>query len=94
MILRMQAQGIIVFTASSGNEFSWEDAKWGHGAFTLALLEAMQGQGGFTKRGVVWVSDIEGYVYERVKELTNGGQKPLVAKPRLIENLPIIQIAQ
>jgi uncharacterized caspase-like protein len=92
--LKNAGPGIIVFTASSGNEFSWEDAKWGHGAFTLALLEAMQGQGGFTKRGVVWVSDIEGYVYERVKELTNGGQKPLVAKPRLIENLPIIQIAQ
>ena len=52
------------------------------------------GQGGFTKRGVVWVSDIEGYVYERVKELTKGGQKPLVAKPKLIENLPILEVRQ
>jgi uncharacterized caspase-like protein len=80
--LKNAGPGVVVFTASSGKEFAGEDPKWGHGAFTLALLEAMQGQGGFTKRGVVWVSDIEGYVYKRVKELTKGGQKPLVAKPR------------
>jgi uncharacterized caspase-like protein len=92
--LKNAGPGIVVFTASSGKEFAWEDPKWGHGAFTLALLEAMQGQGGFTKRGVVWVSDIEGYVYERVKELTKGGQKPLVAKPKLIENLPILEVRQ
>ena len=61
---------------------------------TLALLEAMRGQGGFTKRGVVRISDIEGYVNERVKGLTKGGQKPLVAKPKLIENLPIIRVGQ
>ena len=91
--LKNAGPGIVVFTASSGKEFAWEDPNWGHGAFTLALLEAMRGQGGFTKRGVVWVSDIEGYVYERVKELTKGGQKPMVAKPKLIENLPIIELA-
>ena len=54
----------------------------------------MHGQGDFTQRGIVRVSDLEGYVYERVKVLTHGRQKPLVAKPKLTENLPIIRVGQ
>ena len=81
--LKNAAPGIIVFTASSGSQFSLEDDTWQNGAFTRALLEAMHGQGDFTQRGIVRVSDLEGYVYERVKVLTHGRQKPLVAKPKL-----------
>ena len=64
--------GIIVFTSSSGNEFSWEYPGLGNGAFTRALLDAVRGEGDFKKRGVVRVSDLESYVPERVKVLTNG----------------------
>ena len=92
--LKNAAPGIIVFTASSGSQFSLEDDTWQNGAFTRALLEAMHGQGDFTQRGIVRVSDLEGYVYERVKVLTHGRQKPLVAKPKLTENLPIIRVGQ
>ncbi|HEX9996718.1 MAG TPA: caspase family protein [Abditibacterium sp.] len=35
--------GAIVFTASTGRQLSLEDPKWGHGAFTKALLEGLQG---------------------------------------------------
>jgi WD40 repeat protein len=90
--LKNAGPGIVVFTGSTGDQFSLEDPKWGHGAFTLALLEAMQGQGDLTKPGVVRVSDLQGYLSKRVKALTNGNQKPMVAVPKPIENLPIIAL--
>jgi caspase domain-containing protein len=36
--------GVVVFAASTGREAAFEREEWGHGAFTLALLEALNGK--------------------------------------------------
>jgi uncharacterized caspase-like protein len=84
--------GIVVFTSSTGNQLSWEDPKWGNGAFTLALVEGLGGKADTRSTGVVRVSGLEEYVYDRVKDLTHGQQKPMVAKPKMVENFPIVAV--
>src|SRR5205823_13187803 len=36
--------GVLVFAGSRGSEVSLESPEWRHGAFTQAILEALQGQ--------------------------------------------------
>ncbi len=36
--------GVVVFTSSTGNQFSLEDEAWRNGAFTKALVEGLNGQ--------------------------------------------------
>ena len=38
------------------------------------------------------VAALEEYVYDRVKGLTDGKQKPMVAKPKMVENFPIVAV--
>jgi uncharacterized caspase-like protein len=87
------ATGAVVFASSTGNQLSWEDPKWGNGAFTKALVEGLAGKADTRKAGVVRVSALEDYVYDRVKELTEGKQKPMVAKPKMVENFPIVVVS-
>jgi len=35
------------------------------------------------------ISDLHGYVSRRVKDLTNGGQKPMMAMPKTVEDFAI-----
>ncbi len=84
--------GAVVFASSTGNQLSWEDPAWGNGAFTKALVEGLRGKADRAKSGIVRVAALEDYVYDRVKELTDGKQKPMVAKPKMIENFPIVAV--
>jgi WD40 repeat protein len=86
--------GVVVFASSTGNQLSWEDPAWGDGAFTKALVEGLGGKADATQSGVVRVSALEDYVYDRVKDLTGGKQKPMVAKPKMVENFPIVVVAR
>ena len=72
--------GVIVFSSSTGKQFSIEKSELGHGAFTAALLEAFDGK---SNRTPPWlrVSDLEVWLAERMKELTNGTQTPRVTVP-------------
>jgi len=38
---------------------------------------------------VIMISDLQGYVSRRVRELTNGNQKPMMAMPKTVEDYPI-----
>jgi uncharacterized caspase-like protein len=66
--------GVMVLASSSAAEPSYESADWGHGAFTKAFLEALQGGAG--KRLSPGV--LEDYVGARVAQLTNDRQHPYV----------------
>jgi uncharacterized caspase-like protein len=70
------------------------DPKWGNGAFTKALVEGLGGKADTGKAGVVRISGLEDYVYDRVKELTDGKQKPIVVKPKMVENFPIVVMSK
>jgi uncharacterized caspase-like protein len=77
--LAAAGNGVVVLTSSSGRELSRESPDWQHGAFTMAALEALQGKA--DTDGDTWlsVSEIEGYVVRRVRELTGNEQNPRIS---------------
>jgi uncharacterized caspase-like protein len=87
--LRTAQNGIVVFTSSTGNELSLERDEWMNGAFTKAVVEGLRGAAAQPQAPVVMISDLEGYVSRRVRDLTGGNQKPMVAKPNTVEDYPI-----
>ena len=87
--LRAAENGVVVFTSSTGNELSQEKDEWGNGAFAKAVVEGLRGAAGRPDVPVVMISDLEGYVSRRVKDLTNGNQKPMMAMPKTVEDFPI-----
>jgi WD40 repeat protein len=81
--------GAVVFAASTGNQYSLEDAKWNNGAFTKALVEGFMGRADYTGKGRITINMLDLYISERVKELTGGKQTPTTAKPNTIQDFPI-----
>ncbi|MCZ7556497.1 MAG: caspase family protein [Bacteroidia bacterium] len=82
----------IVFTSSSGNEYSYEDPSWGHGAFTKALLDGLRGAADFTKDNVVDWSELQLYVSTSVRGLTKGSQNPMVPRLEQFANFDVVRI--
>lgn len=80
--------GLTVMTSSSGKEYSYETTSWGHGAFTLAILEGLDGRADVDGDMVVTLSELDLYVSERVKALTRGRQHPFTPI-NLFGNIPL-----
>lgn len=89
--LRAAENGIAVFTSSTGNELAQEKEEWNNGAFTKAVVEGMRGAAAQPQAPVIMISDLNGYVSRRVRELTNGNQRPMMAMPKTVEDYPIAQ---
>jgi uncharacterized caspase-like protein len=83
---------VTVFSASTGRQFAIERASWGNGAFTKALLEGLGGKADFHKDKVITINELDLYLSERVKELTDGQQAPTTAKPASTQDFPIALI--
>ena len=73
--------GIIMMCSSTGQEVSQEDAQLGHGFFTQALTEGLSGQADFNKDGFVYLTELDNYLFERVKGLSKNRQHTVTAKP-------------
>lgn len=82
--------GAIVFTSSTGNQYSLEDKSWGNGAFTKALVEGLNGKADVYKKGKISVKALDFYIAERVKELTKGQQSPTTIIPGSVPDFPIV----
>jgi WD40 repeat protein len=80
--------GVVVMASAMGREFALESNQDRHGYFTLALVEALSGKAA-NKEGVVYLTDLDAYVTERVKELTKGRQHPVTAKPTTVRSFPL-----
>jgi len=65
---RSASAQVAVLSASQGDELSWEAADADHGAFTLALLEALQGRAVRAGQGVT-LRDV--YAYSRPRVIDN-----------------------
>jgi uncharacterized caspase-like protein len=89
--LKAAENGIVVFTSSTGNELSQEKDEWNNGAFTKAVVEGLRGAAARPEVPVIMISDLQGYVSRRVKELTSGNQRPMMAMPKTVEDFPIAQ---
>jgi hypothetical protein len=71
----LAAPNVTVFTSSKPGEISVERAEWRNGAFTEALLEALA-RADTNRDGLIRVSDLSGYLSERVPALTGNRQHP------------------
>ena len=56
---------------------------------TLALVEGLSGAADFTKDGSVYLNELDAYVSDRVKELSQGQQHPVTARPTSIRSFPL-----
>jgi WD40 repeat protein len=81
--------GVVVFAASTGNQYSIENQDWGNGAFTKALVEGLYGKADYPGAGRITVTMLDLYLSERVKELTKGQQTPTTIKPHSIPDFPV-----
>nr|VFK36640.1 MAG: Caspase domain-containing protein [Candidatus Kentron sp. SD]VFK39543.1 MAG: Caspase domain-containing protein [Candidatus Kentron sp. SD]VFK79342.1 MAG: Caspase domain-containing protein [Candidatus Kentron sp. SD] len=82
--------GVVVFASSSGRQSSLEDAKWGNGAFTKALVEGLDGKADYTKDGKITINQPDLWLSERVKEITDNRQTPTTTKPETIPDFPVV----
>jgi uncharacterized caspase-like protein len=81
--------GAVVFSSAAGSQFALESPQWGNGAFTRAMLEAFDGAGDYNNDGAVSVNELNLYVAEEVKQLTNNQQTPVLQKPDSIRDFPL-----
>jgi len=82
--------GVVVFTAATGKQFSQEDPAWGNGAFTKAVVEGLSGKADFQGTGKITHKGLDYYVTERVKTLTKGTQSPVSIAPQGVTDFPIV----
>ncbi len=82
--------GAIVFSSSTGRQYSQEKPEWGNGAFTKGLVEGLSGKADFKGTGRITVNMLDLYASERVKELTMGQQTTSTVKPPNVPDFPIV----
>jgi hypothetical protein len=73
----MNASNVTVLTSSTADKVSHEDDKWGHGAFTKALLDALSASDDVDTNhdGVISMSELTAYMQKHLTELTDGDQQ-------------------
>ena len=83
--------GVVVFAASTGTELAKEDEKWDrHGAFAKALIEAIgEGRAAIEAQKPITTDLLDYYIVERVKQLTDGKQHPVMHRPDLVPDFPL-----
>jgi uncharacterized caspase-like protein/TolB-like protein len=69
-------EGFFLLAASKPGEESKEQPEAGHGAFTYAVLQGLEGGADADGDGLVSVSDLFGFVARQVPRLTDGRQHP------------------
>ena len=82
--------GVVVMAASTGKEDSQERKEWGHGAFTKALIEGLNGRADHNKDKTIDIKELDLYVTQRVKELTDGTQHPTTEIPKIMPSFPVV----
>lgn len=68
---------IVVFSATDKDTEAQETSKLGHGVFTYALSEGINGGADFGKKGLINVLSLGAYVSDEVKRMTNDEQEPV-----------------
>ena len=76
--------GAAVISSSSGNEYSLEGEQWKNGVFTYSLLTGLKNrEADANKDQAITVSELQAYVIDQVRKLTQGGQNPTVRRENL-----------
>ncbi len=81
--------GVVMFASSTGRQLSIESDSWKNGAFTKALIEGLSGSADYVKDGKLTIAELDLWLSDRVKQLTDKRQSPVVRKPDTIPDFPI-----
>ena len=81
--------GVITMSSSTGREVSIESAALKHGFFTEALTEGLSGKADINNDGFVYLTELDAYLVNRVKDLSNDRQHPTTAKPPGVRSFPL-----
>jgi WD40 repeat protein len=84
--------GVVMFASSTGRQVSIERDDWKNGAFTEALLEGLSGSADYIKDGKLTIAELDLWLSERVKELTDKRQAPVARKPDTVPDFPIAMV--
>ena len=84
--------GIVMFASSTGRELSAESSEWQHGAFTKALLEGLSGKADYTHDGVITFDEMNLWLSERVRGLTEEHQHAVARLPDTIPDFSIADV--
>lgn len=84
--------GVVMFASSTGRQVSIERDDWQNGAFTEALLEGLSGSADYIKDGKLTIAELDLWLSERVKELTDKRQAPVARKPDTVPDFPIAMV--
>jgi hypothetical protein len=79
----------VVYTSSTGAQYSLESREWNNGAFTKALVEGLNGKADLNGNQTITVKSLDYYIAQRVKELTKGKQAPTTIIPQSVADYPI-----
>ncbi|MEH0074524.1 OmpA family protein [Pannonibacter sp. Pt2] len=91
-----EGTGTIVVASSTGAQSSLEDESYrgGHGAFTAALLEGLDGEADRNAgdaNGFTSIQELISYTSRRVPQLTDGAQHPTIPKSENVLDFPVAQ---
>ena len=65
------------------------DDRWENGAFTKALIEGLKGKADYSGDGAISIGELDLWISERVKQLTEKKQHPVARRPETIPDFPI-----
>ena len=82
--------GVFLYASALGRQFSYENAEWGNGAFTKAMLEGLTGKADRDKLGYVETDELAVYVRRRVMAMTQDRQEPVRMKPDATPEIRIV----
>lgn len=67
----------MVISSAGGKEYAFESAQWKNGVFTYAVLEGLKTYAADRNDDrKITMTELRGYVGQRVQALTNGKQNP------------------
>lgn len=81
--------GVVMFASSTGRQLSIEDSRWENGAFTEALLEGFNGKADYNRNNAISIAELDLWLSERVKQLTDKRQHPVARRPVTVPDFPI-----
>ncbi len=85
--------GVVAYAAATGREFSIERGEWGHGAFSQALIEGIgQGKADLLGKGLITTATLDAFLTDRVKQLTDGQQHPVMTRPKTVPDFPLAAV--
>nr|VFJ62338.1 MAG: WD40 repeat [Candidatus Kentron sp. FW] len=91
--LQKAAGHVAVMAAAGDQEESREHSDWKHGAFTRALIDGVEGKhADHDKDGHIGIRELDRYITERVKELTEGRQHTITDIPEDMPNFPVAMV--